>query len=358
MHWNKTKLTFLIAVFSFFSQTSVAAVGTDLISTSVAVDILGEAGPNTSSPIRNGLTIREAELVFYSPADHLFDGQMSLSAHWHTNQHVIDLHEAFIASSRLIPRSRFRIGQFFLGWGRLNHFHRHDWPFTSAPVIINEIFDNHGVYDSGIEYSWLTPLPFYLDITAGITTGWTFGHEHGGGSRPQIPTHYLRTENFWELSANTGMQTGLNFIRRKDSSGYDRFYFGIDSTTKWRHGKTVELLIQSEVWLRDTEKTGQSSQKEWGFYLYPEYALTETWKLGIRLDYWSELSQTDLTGKSVASYELGIMPTLSYRASEFSLFRFTYNYQPRYFNGQLTSNQQFVQIQTVFLLGAHPAHDF
>src|SRR3990172_3242180 len=119
---------------------------------------------------------REAELMIYSPTDHLFDGRLTLTAHAEEGLHV-ELEELVLQSSKLIPRSRIRLGQFFLGVGRLNQMHRHDWPFTNTPRVQKKIFSgDEGLLDTGLEYSLLLPVPFYLDLTLGITSGYTFGH--------------------------------------------------------------------------------------------------------------------------------------------------------------------------------------
>lgn len=333
---------------------------TDGLKTSVAVDIVGEGGTSLPTPMRNGIAVREAEMVFYAPSDYLFDGQLSLAAHLDAGVQVIDLHEAYIGSSKLIPRSRFRVGQFFLGVGRLNRFHRHDWPFTAAPKYFKSMFDStgHGVVDSGIEYSWLAPLPFYLDLTFGVTNGFNFGHSHGAGTRPWVPTHYVRAELFWNLTDATGLQTGLNYLGRRDSTGTENLYLGIDATTKWREAKIIKFFLQSEVWYRRNTAKGLPSTSQWGFYLFPEIPLDDVWRFGVRFDYWSDASVVDIFGNAVSSYELGLTPTFTYKPSEFTTLRAGYNYQPRRYAGASAGEAHFIQLQAIFLLGAHPAHDF
>jgi MFS family permease len=101
-----------------------------------------------------------------------------------------------------------------LGVGRLNQIHRHDWPFISAPRIHRELFGAESAIDSGFEVGSLLPSSFYLDLTAGVTSGFKFGHSHSDGARPNVPTHYLRAATYNELPRGGGMQTGLNFLSR------------------------------------------------------------------------------------------------------------------------------------------------
>src|SRR5688572_19895389 len=154
---------------------------------------LGNAAPHNIIP-------RGAEIALYGPADHLFDGTLSFAAHGNED-HGVELHEAWIGSTKMIPRSRFRLGQYFLGVGRLNQFHQHDWPFISAPQVHQTFFAFEGVFDTGLEYSYLLPLPFFLELTAGLTQGYTWGHSHARASArpPQVATHYARLVTFAKL---------------------------------------------------------------------------------------------------------------------------------------------------------------
>src|SRR5436309_5351 len=103
---------------------------------SVAGDLLAQV--NTDGEY--SIVPREGELLIYSPVDYLFNGQMSVTAGVEEGVPQVALEELFLGSTKLIPRSRFRVGQYFLSVGRLNQFHRHDWPFTSAPTVQENFF--------------------------------------------------------------------------------------------------------------------------------------------------------------------------------------------------------------------------
>ena len=81
-------------------------------------------------------------------------------------------------------------------------------------------------------------------------------------------------------------------------------------------------------------------------------------QFGIRLDYYSILTLKDVTGSDIPNYELGIVPTLTYKASEFSSFRAAYSYGRVSQKGSEESRSDAFEVQTTFMLGAHPAHDF
>jgi len=345
-------------VFAFLSSvTAFAEAGTGL-QTSIAVDLVGQAKLNEDTTgSTDSLIVRGAEALFYGPIDHNFDGQMSLAAHGEGGIPHFELHEAFIGSSKLLPRSRFRVGQFFLAIGRLNQFHQHDWPFITAPEVHKTFFAKEGVLDTGVEYAYLLPFPFFMELTAGITNGYVFGHDHEAGKPPLLPTHYLRTANYLALPWEGGSQIGLNYVGRRSNEGTSMTLLGLDFTAKWKETTVTQLLIQSEVWHRAQTARGGSTENALGFYVYPQYYLGGGFFAAVRFDYFSILNSQDSFGTPLTNYEIGIVPMLQYRSSEFAQFRLAYNYQPKNVSGT-KSTGHLLEFQAVFLLGAHPAHDF
>ncbi len=321
-------------------------------------DIVGSFRVINDSPASQQLQVREAELMLYSPVDHLFDGRISLAAHQESGEAVFEIHEAFFGSSKLIPRSRFRVGQFFLGIGRLNQFHRHDWAFVSAPRVHRAFFAEEAAIDSGVEYSWLTPLPFYLDVTMGVTNGFVFGHSHTAGNKPILPTHYLRLETFVGQSTG-GVQLGLNYLGRKTDSRIRTHLMGVDATMKWKDDDGWPYLIQSEVWYRVQKPDNTDASRQMGFYIFPSVPIfAPNLSLGVRFDYFTTYGIKDILGDPVSSYEYSVVPTLTYKSSEFATFRLAFNMMQNRLGGTLSSRDQSVEAQAVVILGAHPAHEF
>lgn len=246
----------ILAVIIIFWSVNALAVADDTgLNTSVAVDLFGQSRKEQADT-EKAFGAREVEFSFYAPIDHLFKGVLTAAAHDEAGKTFFELHEGYISSSKLIPRSRIKVGQYFLGIGRLNHIHRHDWLFTKAPKVHEEFFDQEGVMDSGIEYSYLLPTPFYLDITVGVTSGHNYGHFHETGNRPAVPTHYVRMETFKALSGQSGVDIGLNFLKRSDSASEEMEIFGLDFLTKIKKSRYVPFLLQSEIWHRTVTPKG------------------------------------------------------------------------------------------------------
>jgi len=343
------KILLLLACLSLNAFAEQAGTGLQI---SAAGDIVGEFGTGA----KGKLAPREGEVLLFAPIDQTFDGQLSLAAHNESGEAVFEIHELFLSTSKLIPRSRIRVGQFFLTLGRLNQFHRHDWPFISAPKVHETFFASEAAIDSGAEYSWLLPVPFYLDITFGVTNGWTFGHSHVEGTKPLAPVHYIHAVTYNDLFWQGGMQTGLTYLARNTFDSEMMRMVGLDHTAKWREGPNLKFLLQSEVWWRQLTRTQTSS--ELGFYIYPQYGISMNWQIGVRLDGFTILSLKDVANNKVGNFDYGIVPTLSYKASEFSTLRLAYNHKGHLESGSETSRVRSLELQGVFILGTHPAHDF
>ena len=256
--------------------------------------------------------------------------------------------------------SAFKVGQFFLGIGRLNQTHRHDWPFSNAPLVFRRFFDpdGHGVIDTGGEIGTLLPLPFYLDLSIGVTNGWQFGHSHGGGDKPLFPTHYARLTHYSDIAWGGGLQTGLNYLGRRDNQGEWTTLLGLDTVAKWRENKKLTFLLQNELWYRNQNPRSGKLSKELGFYIYPQYGFNENLYLGLRSDFFTKLSLEDASGNKVSNFTYALVPTLSFLPSEFTRFTFSFVHEESRQAGEHLDTSSYFQVQGVLILGQHPAHDF
>ncbi len=325
---------------------------------SAAVDIIGSVNVNTKDSARDRIDVREAEILLTGPIDHVFDGLLSFAAHSEKGIARAELHEAFIGSTKLIPRSQFKVGQYFLGVGRLNRFHRHEWPFISAPKVQEKFFGAEGALDTGLEYTVLVPTSFFLAATLGLSNGYTYGHSHNEGERPKVPTHYGRLASYQALPLGGGAELGLNFLQRTAADSTRMTLYGVDFAAKWREGPALNVLLQSELWVRVLEPKATRAEKALGFYLFPQKALTEQTYLGVLWDYYTVLELKDVTGKHLQNNEQKFLPTLTYKASEFSTLRLAYSLAYLAQDGHKTKNEQKIEAQATFIIGAHPAHAF
>ena len=347
---------FVMASFLFASSAQAQNFLQNVQSTA-ALDVTAPFSFDSSE--ENKLDIRSAELAFFGPLDPTFDAALNLAAHNEHGEFVAEVHEAYVSSSKLIPSSRFKVGKFFLGVGRLNQSHQHDWAFTSSPRVQKEFFDEEGIADSGAEFSTLLPTESFWDITVGVTNGYTYGHSHDEEAKPHVPTHYIHVLNFLDFSEAGALQWGLNYLGRTDAEAVQTQLFGLDFVFKQTEGKIINLLVQSEIWYRNQSAPEVSRKEELGAYIFPQFSLSERLFLGARIDLFTELSRTfpsDETKQNNFNY--GVVPTLTYKHSEFTLFRVSYGYDVQAYENEGDIRQQKIELQLVSILGAHPAHSF
>ncbi len=324
-----------------------------------AVDLVGEFGIQ-NPPVDSGrVRVRGFEVAAFAPVDTLFDALVNVAGHDEAGQIEIELHEAYIASTRLIPRTRLKVGRFFLGVGRLNQYHSHDWPFTSAPKSHSTFFSEEAATDTGLELGHLFDSSIPIDLVAGVTNGWTYGHSHTGGRRPLVATHYVRPTFFFDFGDSRGLLVGLNYLGRTDADSIQTRLTGFDATYKRRNGKTLSTLVQTEFYHRLQTSATLPLKEEIGGYMFADFAIGEEgWSAGTRLDAFTDLSLKFGTGDRRGNFDFAIVPVLSFKNSEFSTFRLSYTYGQETREGDNARAEQKVEIQLIALIGAHPAHDF
>ena len=355
--FRNTSRLFSLWLVLLIGQTAFSDDGTGL-KTSASVDMVGSFKANKDSGAKDEFVIREAEIILTAPVDQVFTGLLSFAAHREEGVSIAEVHEAYVSTSKLIPRSNIRAGQFFLGVGRLNRFHRHEWPFIFAPKVQEAFFGVEGALDSGIEYSYLAPLPFYLEATLGLTNGWTYGHSHNEGEKPKEPTHYGRLATYLDLPYEGGAQIAYNFLSRTDFVGDRVTLNGLDFAAKWREAGLLNVLVQGEVWLRGKKPDEGELEKTLGSYLLTQYAVDSQVFVGLLIDQYTVLSLEDLTGNHVSNSILGLAPTVTYKASEFSTLRFAYDWQLDRQKDREDRTDARLEVQLNYMIGAHPAHDF
>lgn len=368
----------LISLITLFTIGTVYAQSSgQLIDWFAGADIVGTAA-STDADLNSDFYVREFEFSAFSTIDQTFDGVLTLAYHKELSNgdEHLEVHEAFIFSSKLWEMSTFKAGKFFLGFGRLNRFHRHDWIFTEAPLVQKSFFGNEGAKDTGFEYSRNFP-DLYSSLTLGVTSGNEFNHnvehdhdedEHEHSEKAKAPTSYLRFAKFIEFSSAKGLDIGLNYVSRLDAESIGYQYSGVDLIFKNRVGKYFDWVVQSEVWSRKTIEEEETLQ-DMGAYIYLEKGLNQHHAIGLRWDYYKpeehqeheeeeEGHQYGIDGLEVEDTYQAIALSYIYTNSEFMRTRFTIEHGQGIHVEEDEDVDSFWrgQLQLVFSIGAHPAH--
>lgn len=373
---KKITINLISLLFLFLTLNAEAlAQNVQLIDWFAGADIVGVA--NSSEEVASDFNVREFEISAYSQIDYIWQGNLTMALHRHTGEQHTDteIHEAFLFSNQLISNTSFKLGRFFLGFGRLNRFHRHDWSISEAPQYHNQFFGFEAVRDDGVEVSKLLSKSFYLQLTAGLTSGKEFKEEHQGHQSdevaseefktPHVPTHYFRLSTFKEFTTQKGLEYALSYVGRTDAEGSRYQYYGIDLVYKNKVARFYKDLFQIEAWQRNSY-IGQDELTDIGAYMYYENGFNQNHALGIKLDWYQSHESHDGHDEATESSsehhleianhfsELGIV--YSYYNSEFMRTRLTLSHTKGLLIEEKQSENTKLMLQTVFTIGAHPAH--
>lgn len=340
------------AALFFMTAAAVAQHGVE-IQTQAAADMVGEFRNTDESKAADSIGVRGVELLLHAELNQLTKARINFAAHSHDGESQVMLHEALIDCTGFLPDSRLRLGQFFLGFGLLNKTHTHDWLFVDAPYYYQRFFGSEGVADTGAEVKLLQVASLPIEVTLGVSNGRTFDDPHAEGAKPAQPTQYLRIGNALSKNAKDEHSLGANIIRRRDSEGTDFLYYGVDADLNWYNGAYTVFLLQGEAWLRMSKPKLGETERLFGAFIYPEYGFSETWQIGLRGDYYRDISLKDAAGDFIENYNTAVVPTVSYSPQEELIFRAAFRHQVDHKKDLATTVDQAWLVQSVFMFGAH-----
>jgi hypothetical protein len=362
------KLLLLLSITVF-----AASANSQRIDWFAAADFVGVK--NQEDQLEQDGYLREFELALYSEIDHNWKGSMSFVYAKDANEEMTtEIHEAFVQSSNVFMGDTLKIGQFFLGVGKLNRTHRHEWSFTTSPFFFSEYFGSEGVMDTGAEYTHRLGTGQNLQITAGLTKGNEFVHEHGHDeeaaeeekSNAQWPTHYLRVGGFNEIATTTGLEYGVNYLGRKDAEKVTWYYTGADFTFKKRVGKYIDWKVQGEYWVRTYKENKEDEQSDDGAYILIEKGLDQHHSFGLLYGIYNAADKHEEEGHVHEETEGRVVEAefrettlqYTYSNSEFMKYRFSAGLESGLLKDEEEVDNYKYQIQMVFNIGKHPIHLF
>jgi hypothetical protein len=374
------------------SLDALFAVGTST-ETDDSIESLQGGGHD---PRKRGFTVQNVELSFIGAVDPYFTGEAHIIYFLDPieGETVVELEEAFLTTQQLPLDLQIKAGTYFTEFGRLNPTHPHAWEWVDQPVINTRLFGPDGMRGPGARLSWLTFLPWYSEIYAGVqnANGETmasflandeFIEERPFDDRPFVErdvhtledlVYSLRWENGFDVTDEVSSKLGASGAFGPNSTGatgYTQIY-GADVVVKWRrlsndHGWPF-VIFQSEIMQRmfkaDEFDDGagtvfpEETLRDWGVYVQVFYGFIRNWAAGIRYEY------ANGSGDPVAVRQANpfrdtrqrVSPVLAYMPTEFSRFRLQYNYDvAEHLDSGYASSIWF---SFEFLFGSHPAHKY
>lgn len=334
-----------------------------------AVDTVLEWDKNTPHSTGNKYYVRTGEFGFYAAIDHLAEGVLTFAAHDEGGELMAEVHEAYLQMpGTLIPRTTIRLGKMFPQAGRLNGIHQHDWSFVTPPVVHEKLLDYEGILDTGAEFSFLMPWPFWQELTIGAFNGRTFGHAHDDGEQKNNPLFNGRLKQFFPLGDRWGTQFGFSYLRWHPETVSTKVshQYGFDFLLKYKRGKLASFQWQTEAWYRETRMKNERKldppadpvETHAGTYTFLEWQPLEQWAFGARYDYYTiptlrESNQYTGLDQAKKNGLEEVSMIVTFRPSEFSFFRGQASTRVDFETG-LRTWQYY--LQATFILGKHPAH--
>ncbi len=357
-------------------------------------------------PIQRGFTVQNVEATFDGAIDPYFRAQANLVFQLDRNSETsLELEEAWAETTSLPGNLTVRAGQLLTDFGRLNSTHPHAWAFADTPLVNARLLGPDGLRNPGARVSWLTPTPFYSELSfsvqnaAGETASSFRGHDgevylgrpsnngsvRGAGDMLFAPRYAVS----FDLTPAQTLLAGTSgaFGPNGSSANSNTEVYGVDLFWKWKpvshHYGFPFVTFQTEAMLRhfhagafdedfdgdgvpDNDLNGDSIAdavprellKDWGFYSQVSYGFRKGWVGALRFDYVDRLN----TGVYELVYgndadraeRWRVSPSLTWYPSEFSKIRLQYNLDERRGLGV----DHTVWLQFEFLLGAHGAHKF
>jgi hypothetical protein len=242
-------------------------------------------------PSQNGFNFQQLELSIGSVVDPYlrFTGNIVFS------QFGVEIEEAYVTTLDLPASLQVRAGQFLTRFGRINNTHPHAWDFADQPFILSRVFGGEGNRGLGLEVSWLSPLPWYLEVLGSATdaNGEATARSFFGGesSRVVSPFDFQFTgavKQFFPLSDDLSLLWGLSAATGPNASGHRNRsdVFGTDIYLKYRPTSVADgtvISLQAELLYRRRQVPGDLLT-DFGAYAQAHWRFSKRWATSARYE--------------------------------------------------------------------------
>jgi hypothetical protein len=339
---------------SMFSNLANPAIGMNALFT-------GQAAKNLNQPY--GLGFDEAEVSFISVVDPYWTLVSNIVV---TGTGEVDPEEVW-ARSNNIPSIQLKLGKLRGTFGKHGLLHTHAFPFIQAPIIMPNTIGEEGFKDPGIEAGWLTPLPWFSELTGGVYQAIAADDEHpldfGSNRHDNVPFlgHFKNQVN---LNDATTLELGQSFLQGRGSDGNLHSSLGADVTFRNvppRSSNRSGWILQGEYIQKASTVAGDYIQEANGWYGSFQYRLAQVWWAGIRSEQARDSFTdflVDATGTPVPGKVTRSSANIAWTPSEFSFVRLEYSHAKADdgYGLELTDNRIMIQIS--YTIGYHPAHAY
>ena len=254
-------------------------------------DEAGNLQAGAHDPSQNGFNLQQVELAIGKAVDPFFrvDGNIVFG------EFGVEIEEMYATTLSLPWNLQLRVGQFLTRFGRLNATHPHTWDFVDQPLILGRYFGGESNRGLGAELSYLTPLPWYVEVVGSVTNpiGEATARSFLGGSGLSIesPLDFqgtLAVKQFFELGDDWSLLWGLSAANGPNATGHDNRtdIYGTDVYLKYRpisEGSYTIVALQAE-WLMRRRQVPDDLMWDHGGYVYGFWRFSKRWGVAARYE--------------------------------------------------------------------------
>ncbi len=243
-------------------------------------------------PRVSGFNFQQLELAIGTAVDPYFRfaGNIVFS------QFGVEVEEAYATTTSLPANLQLRAGQFLTRFGRLNNTHPHAWDFADQPFTHGRIFGGENNRGLGLELSWLTPLPWFVEVLGSVTDASGeatsrsfFGSEAGRLASPFDFQFTGAVKQFFPLSDDLSLLWGLSAATGPNPTGYRNRtdVWGTDVYLKYRplQGTGFTFVsFQGELFYR-RRQVPENLLSDLSGYAQVVWRFDQRWAAGARYEF-------------------------------------------------------------------------
>jgi hypothetical protein len=337
---------------SMFSNLANPAIGMNAL-------FSGQAAPTIDQPY--GLQFDEAEISLISVVDPYWTFASNIVF---LPDHTIDPEEVWARSTN-IPSIQLKLGALRGTFGKHGLLHTHAFPFIQAPIVMPNTIGEEGFKDAGIEAAWLTPLPWYSELTGGMYQSHGVDDDHPldfGSTRHDNVPFLGHFKNLVDVNDATTGELGFSILQGRGADGNLHSAYGGDLTFRNVPAKNSNRrgwILQGEYLQKGSRSAGDYIREQDGGYASFQYRLSQVWWAGIRGEQ-ARQSFTDFVTDEAgvplpAKINRGSV-NLAWTPSEFSYIRLEYSHAKA--DAGIHRTDDRIVIQMSYTIGFHPAHAY
>jgi hypothetical protein len=335
-----------------FSNLANPAIGMNALFTGQAAPTLNEA---------YGLGFDEAEISLIAVVDPYWTLVSNIVF---VGDGEVDPEEVWVRSTN-IPSLQLKLGKLRGTFGKHGLLHTHAFPFIQPPIVMANTIGDEGFKDPGIEAAWLTPLPWFVEVTGGMYQAIEGDDEHPldfGSTRHDNVPYLVHFKSLADVNDATTFELGLSTLQGHGIDGSVNAAYGADVTFRNVPAKSSNRrgwILQSEYLQRGSSTGGDYARVTDGGYASFQYRLSQVWWTGIRgeqsRDGFTDFLVDD-TGSQVIGKVNRVSANVAWTPSEFSFVRLEYSHSKADTGVHPTDDR--VMIQMSYTIGYHPAHAY